>query len=165
MIGVFLSHARELSRAQRVLATIAAVAVLVLPASAQADPIRGAGSTFAAPIINQWSRDYETVRGGGTYAPSLESCDLCRELAARDESGARTSLDWRVDYEPTGSLAGIMRLAQPEVDFAATDAPLSAKEVERRGLAQFPIVMGGIAVVANLEEVGEIRVGSRTGVS
>jgi phosphate transport system substrate-binding protein len=100
---------------------------------ALAEPIRGAGSTFAAPIINQWSRDYEAVRtDGGDY----------------------TSPDWRVDYEPVGSLAGVMSLDRPEMDFAATDAPLPPEELAKRGWTQFPIVMGGIAVVANLDEVG-----------
>lgn len=108
-------------------------AALLFGSPAGAEPIRGAGSTFAAPIINQWSRDYEAMRtDGGDY----------------------TSPDWRVDYEPVGSLAGIMRLSQPEIDFAATDAPLPADELERRGFTQFPIVMGGIAVVANLDEIG-----------
>ncbi|PWR24052.1 phosphate ABC transporter substrate-binding protein PstS [Zavarzinia compransoris] len=102
-------------------------------AAAEAEPIRGAGSTFAAPIINQWSRDYE---------------------ARRTDGGDFTSPDWRVDYEPVGSLAGLMRLAQPETDFAATDAPLTPEELAKRGLVQFPIVMGGIVVVANLDNVG-----------
>ncbi|WP_144860987.1 phosphate ABC transporter substrate-binding protein PstS, partial [Mesorhizobium sp. J18] len=57
------------------------------------------------------------------------------------------------------SLAGIMRLAQPNVDFAATDAPLSPEEVTQRGWTQFPIVMGGIVIVANIDGVaaGELR--------
>lgn len=115
------------------LAGLVGFAVLILGSPAGAEPIRGAGSTFAAPVINQWSRDYEAMRtDGGDY----------------------TSPDWRVDYEPVGSLAGIMRLNQPEVDFAATDAPLPPEDLAERGWAQFPIVMGGIVVVANLGEVG-----------
>lgn len=133
MIGVFLSQARGLSGARGALVAVAALAGLALAAPVQADPIQGAGSTFAAPIINQWSRDYEAIRiDGGDY----------------------TSPDWRVDYEPVGSLAGIMRLAQPETDFAATDAPLPPEDLAKRNLAQFPIVMGGIVVVANIDGVG-----------
>ncbi|MFC7395648.1 phosphate ABC transporter substrate-binding protein PstS [Chelatococcus sp. GCM10030263] len=109
------------------------LAALIFGTVAQADPIQGAGSTFAAPIINQWSRDYEAMRtDGGDY----------------------TSPDWRVDYEPVGSLAGIMRLAQPEMDFAATDAPLPPHELTKRRWTQFPIVMGGIVVVANINGIG-----------
>ncbi|MCQ4628425.1 phosphate ABC transporter substrate-binding protein PstS [Shinella sp. CPCC 100929] len=108
-------------------------AFTLFSANAQAEPIRGAGSTFAAPIIHLWSRDYEALRTDG---------------------GEFTSPDWRVDYEPVGSLAGVMRLDQPETDFAATDAPLTTEELAKRGLAQFPVVMGGIVVVANLDNVG-----------
>ncbi|WP_117190031.1 phosphate ABC transporter substrate-binding protein PstS [Rhizobium terrae] len=115
------------------LAGVMALVSLTSASVVQAEPIRGAGSTFAAPIINQWSRDYEAVRTDG---------------------GDFTSPDWRVDYEPVGSLAGIMRLDQPEMDFAATDAPLPPEDLGKRRLAQFPIVMGGIVVVANLGNVG-----------
>lgn len=103
-----------------------------------AAPIQGAGSTFAAPAILQWSRDYTALRADG---------------------GDYVSPDWRVDYEPIGSLSGVMRLAQPEVDFAATDAPFSAEDLDARGWMQFPIVMGGVAVIANLEGLapGELK--------
>jgi len=116
-------------------ATLAGVAGLLLTIvqTAHAEPIRGAGSTFAAPIINQWSRDYEAVRTDG---------------------GDFTSPDWQVDYELVGSLAGVMRLDQPEMDFAATDAPLPQEDLVKRRLAQFPVVMGGIVVVTNLANVG-----------
>ncbi|GLR52315.1 phosphate ABC transporter substrate-binding protein PstS [Shinella yambaruensis] len=107
--------------------------ILLSVHAAHAEPIRGAGSTFAAPIIHLWSRDYEAMRTDG---------------------GDFTSPDWRVDYEPVGSLAGIMRLDQLETDFAATDAPLPSDELKKRGYTQFPIVMGGIVVVANLDGVG-----------
>ena len=58
-----------------------------------------------------------------------------------------------VDYEPIGSLGGIMRLAQPDVDFAASDAPLPPDELAKRDLAQFPVVIGGLAAVVNLDGV------------
>jgi phosphate transport system substrate-binding protein len=114
------------------------LAALAFSSIAQAEPIRGAGSTFAAPIINKWSRDYEAVRTDG---------------------GEFTSPDWRVDYELVGSLAGVMRLVQPDIDFAATDAPLPHADLAKRGWSQFPVIMGGIVVVANIDGVapGELR--------
>ncbi len=99
---------------------------------AQAEPIRGAGSTFAAPIIQKWSQNYRTLRTDG---------------------GDFVSSDWRVDYELLGSVAGVMRLAQPEMDFAASDQPLSPADLAKRGYVQFPVVIGGVAVVANLEGI------------
>lgn len=116
----------------------AALALAIIGAmigsAARAEPIRGAGSTLAAPIIGKWATTYK---------------------AARADGGDFFTLDWTVDYEPVGSLAGLMRLAQPELDFAATDVPVQADDLARNGQQQFPIVMGGIAVVANLDGLPE----------
>lgn len=106
------------------------VAVLsVFATASQAEPIRGAGSTFAAPVIAKWSKSYQDARSDG---------------------GDFISPDWRVDYEPVGSLAGVMRLHQPDLDFAATDAPLPAAEVAKSGYLQFPVVIGGVAIATNI---------------
>ncbi len=102
----------------------------VLPAAAQR--VQGSGSTFAFPIISAWSKSFLEFRAGGN------------DFVA-DELG--------VDYEPIGSLGGIMRLAQSDVDFAASDAPLPPEELAKRDLAQFPIVIGGLAAVVNLDGV------------
>ena len=115
-------------------AAVAAIAsITLLPfifgTAAQAEPIRGAGSTFAAPIIAKWARTTRMRADGGDFI----------------------SPDWTVDYEPVGSLAGVMRLDQPELDFAATDVPVNPAELEKHGREQFPIVFGGIAMVANID--------------
>ncbi|WP_105383082.1 phosphate ABC transporter substrate-binding protein PstS [Neorhizobium alkalisoli] len=109
------------------------LASLLLSASAtMADPIRGAGSTFAAPIIAKWAENYEQ---------------------ARMDDGDFSSPDWTVDYEPVGSLAGLMRLDQPELDFAASDVPVSHEELAKRGRQQFPIVLGSVAIAVNLDGI------------
>ncbi len=108
-------------------------ALLALAAvRAEAQPINGAGSTFAFPVIASWSEGFEIARADGT--------DF-------------VSQDGGVSYEPIGSVGGIVRLNQPDVDFAATDAPLPPADLEARGLIQFPIVVGGLAVVVNLPGV------------
>ncbi len=111
--------------------------------SAQAEPIQGAGSTFAAPIITQWGRNYRAMRADG---------------------GDFISPDWTVDYEPIGSLAGVLRLSQPDVDFAATDAPMPPDYLAKHGLKQFPVVIGGVAVAATLDGVpaGRLRLSGPT---
>ncbi|RWO43893.1 MAG: phosphate ABC transporter substrate-binding protein PstS [Mesorhizobium sp.] len=135
-----LSAGLALSRGARptVSGAAAALALAIIGAmigsAARAEPIRGAGSTLAAPIIGKWATTYK---------------------AARADGGDFFTLDWTVDYEPVGSLAGLMRLAQPELDFAATDVPVPADDLARNGQQQFPIVMGGIAVVANLDGLPE----------
>lgn len=114
------------------------VLALAVATAAGADPIAGSGSTFAHPLIAAWSDGLLEERGG--------------ELGD-------ASIDAGVDYEAIGSVAGMMRLNQPDIDFAATDAPLDAAALAERDLAQFPIVVGGLAVVANLPGVdsGELR--------
>jgi phosphate transport system substrate-binding protein len=109
---------------------LALAAIFVAPAQGFAEPIRGSGSTFAAPLIERWSGLYRAVRvDGGDFA----------------------SADWRVDYEAVGSVGGMVRVAAPEMDFAATDAPLPPAELTARGLVQFPFVIGGVAVVVNID--------------
>ncbi len=110
--------------------------VVLLSPAARAEPIRGAGSTFAAPIIAKWAENYK---------------------ASRTDGGDFTSPDWTVDYELVGSLAGVMRLSQPEMDFAATDVPLSHAELAKHGLQQFPIVLGSVAIAINLEGIDRLN--------
>ena len=118
-----------------VLGAVAVIACATLLAfdfsnAAQAEPIRGAGSTFAAPVIAEWAKAYQEARADG---------------------GDFISPDWTVDYELVGSLAGVMRLDQPELDFAATDVPVTPAELAKHGREQFPIVIGSVAIVANLD--------------
>lgn len=82
--------------------------------------IRGAGSTFVYPILRRWSRDYYQ----------------------------HTEVE--VVYDAVGSSAGLQRLDAGEVDFAATDIPLPANELERRSWVQWPIVAGAVVPVVNL---------------
>jgi phosphate transport system substrate-binding protein len=101
----------------------------------------GAGSTFAYPVISRWARGYERwVAGGGDYASGG---------AGLDDPPTKPALD----YEPVGSLAGTMRVKDRRADFGASDVPLSSEELTKLGFGQFPIVMGGVAVVVNLPGV------------
>ncbi|MBK1837186.1 phosphate ABC transporter substrate-binding protein PstS [Azospirillum sp. YIM B02556] len=98
-------------------------------ALAKAEPIMGAGSTFAFPLLSQWAEHFRTAEADGDDFPSP---------------------DGGLDYEPVGSLAGTMRVIAGAVDFAASDVPLDGGDLDRHRLMQFPVAMGGIAVVANL---------------
>jgi phosphate transport system substrate-binding protein len=96
---------------------------------ASAEGFAGAGSTFAHPLLARWGQVYTALQG---------------------EGGSAFGADGGFDYEPVGSMGGIMRVLQRAVDFGATDVPMPPEEVERHGLVQFPIATGGVAVVANL---------------
>lgn len=99
---------------------------------AQAQSFTGAGSTFFHPILAKWAKAHVEQEGDG---------------------GAVVSADDTIDYEPVGSLAGVMRILKGDVDFGVTDVPLTPEEVVKHNLAQFPIVSGGIAIAVNVKGV------------
>src|SRR6478736_7057212 len=82
--------------------------------AAQAADISGAGATFPFPIYAKWADSYKKDTGNG------------------------------LNYQSIGSGAGIKQIKARTVTFGATDAPLEPAELEKAGLAQWPMVMGGI---------------------
>jgi phosphate transport system substrate-binding protein len=70
--------------------------------------------------------------------------------AVRGDGGDSFSVGAGLDYEPIGSLGGISRAIQRAVEFGASDVPLPPADLDRFGLAQFPIAFAGIAVVVNI---------------
>jgi phosphate transport system substrate-binding protein len=90
---------------------------------ASAGDISGAGATFPFPIYAKWADAYKTATGNG------------------------------LNYQSIGSGAGIKQIKAKTVTFGATDAPLKPKELDEAGLEQFPMVMGGIVLVVNLDGI------------
>jgi len=91
--------------------------------SASAADISGAGATFPYPIYAKWADAYKKETGVG------------------------------LNYQSIGSGGGIKQIQAKTVVFGATDAPLSGEELAKSGLVQFPMVMGGIVPVINLDGV------------
>ena len=58
-----------------------------------------------------------------------------------------------VNYQSIGSGAGIKQIQAKTVTFGATDMPLKAEQLEKDGLAQWPMIMGAIVPVVNIEGV------------
>jgi phosphate transport system substrate-binding protein len=112
--------------------------------------IRGAGSTFAYPLLSKWSREYRSAGSRGNFAIAG---------GGLDDPSSSTALD----YEPIGSLAGTLRVKQRAVDFAASEVPLSSTELRKAELVQFPMVIGGVVAVVNLPGVapGELKLTGR----
>jgi phosphate transport system substrate-binding protein len=92
-------------------------------APAEAAEIAGAGATFPYPVYAKWAEAYN--KETGTV----------------------------VRYAAVGSGEGIRRIQNKEVTFGASDMPLGVGELDMSGLVQFPTVVGGIAVVVNLEGI------------
>jgi phosphate transport system substrate-binding protein len=115
------------------------IVALLLAGRGQQTQIIGAGSTLAQPLIERSAAAFRSV-----------------QAADNPSRTAQTGNDWVLDgsgiqYEPVGSLGGIMRLADPEVDFAVSDYPLSASGLAQLGAAQSPIALGAVAVVHTLD--------------
>ncbi len=69
-----------------------------------------------------------------------------------------------LNYQSIGSGGGIKQIKAKTVTFGATDAPLTADELAASGLAQWPMVIGGIVPVLNLDGVsaGELTLDGPT---
>jgi phosphate transport system substrate-binding protein len=102
---------------------IAAAAMIGAITIACAADISGAGATFPFPIYAKWADSYKKDTGNG------------------------------LNYQSIGSGAGIKQIRAKTVTFGATDAPLEAKDLDKDGLAQWPMVMGGIVMVVNIPGV------------
>ncbi|MGO1298551.1 MAG: phosphate ABC transporter substrate-binding protein PstS [Vibrio sp.] len=116
------------------LAVLAAASLSVLSASAFADTtINGAGATFPYPVYMKWAKNYKS------------------------ETGVK------LNYQAIGSGGGIKQISAKTVDFGASDAPLSEKQLKKIGLTQFPAVMGSIVPVVNIKGIapGELRISGK----
>ena len=102
--------------------------------AAHAIDISGAGATFPYPIYAKWADSYKKETGNG------------------------------LNYQSIGSGGGIKQIKAKTVTFGATDAPLPGKELDESGLAQFPMVMGAIVPVVNLDGIkpGELTLDGAT---
>ncbi|MDX1763173.1 MAG: phosphate ABC transporter substrate-binding protein PstS [bacterium] len=92
-------------------------------AGAASTMISGAGASFPYPLYAKWAYAYHR------------------------ETGVK------VNYQSIGSGGGIRQIKAKAVDFGASDAPLKAEELDEAGLIQFPMVIGGVVPVLNVEGV------------
>lgn len=104
--------------------------LMAVGSSAQAPKvISGAGATFPYPVYSKWAYEYKALTGVG------------------------------LNYQSIGSGGGIEQIKNKTVDFGASDAPRKGSELTERGQIQFPMVMGGVVPVANLQGIapGQLR--------
>jgi phosphate transport system substrate-binding protein len=64
-----------------------------------------------------------------------------------------------VSYQSVGSGIGISLIKKVAVDFGTSDMPLKPEELDKLGMVQFPLVIGGVVPVVHVEGVkpGEMR--------
>jgi phosphate transport system substrate-binding protein len=113
------------------------VAATALAAVARAEvKLQGAGATFPAPIYQRWVAEY-----------------------------TKAHPDVKIDYQAIGSGGGIKGITERTVDFGASDAPMSAKELKTAGgdVVQIPTVAGAVVMAYNLPGVsGQIKLDGPT---
>ena len=80
----------------------------------------GAGASFPAPLYAKWAADYHKATGV------------------------------KINYQSVGSGAGLRQIEAKTVDFGASDAPLKDEDLAKKGLVQFPTVIGGVVPVVNI---------------
>lgn len=105
--------------------TAAAVAaVLHVAAPAKAAlTVTGAGASFPFPVYSQWAHQYHELTG------------------------------MQLNYQSIGSGGGIAQIKAKTVDFGASDAPLKKQELDKTGLLQFPMIMGGVVPIIHVRGV------------
>jgi phosphate transport system substrate-binding protein len=90
---------------------------------AYAAEITGAGATFPYPAYAKWAELYK----------------------------AKTNV--ALNYQSIGSGGGIKQIEAKTVDFGASDMPLEPADLEKNGLVQWPMIMGGDVPVVNIPGV------------
>jgi phosphate transport system substrate-binding protein len=102
--------------------------------------LNGAGSTFAAPMYQQWAGLYRQHGGSGM----------------------------QINYQAIGSGGGISEFSQAVVDFGATDAPMSQTEQSAAQAGQgsvvlhIPMILGDVAVIYNEPSVSGLKLDGAT---
>jgi len=106
-----------------------AVVASVTLTALNADDLKGRGASFPGPVYKAWTSEY---------------------FAATKH---------QVNYTPTGSGDGVKSIKKRMVDFAGSDKPLKAKNLEKGKLFMFPSVVGSIVLSYNIDGVkdGELK--------
>lgn len=100
-----------------------ATAVVALPVMSMAQSVTGAGASFPAPLYSKWAAEYNKATG------------------------------IKINYQSVGSGAGLRQIEAKTVDFGASDAPLKDDDLAKKGLVQFPTVIGGVVPVVNIKGI------------
>lgn len=89
--------------------------------------LTGSGSTFVKPIMDKWTSEFGKVNSGV-----------------------------KIDYQGTGSGAGIKAIQNQTSDFGASDAAMSDDELKAATageIVHIPVVLGAVVLTYNLKEV------------
>ena len=109
--------------------SLAAALISASVASAQTR-LTGAGATFPEPLYKRWVAEYQ-----------------------------KTQPQITIDYQGIGSGGGIKGIIDRTIDFAASDAPMTAAQIQLIGgeqnLLEIPTCSGAIVPACNLPMAGD----------
>jgi phosphate transport system substrate-binding protein len=107
--------------------------------SSSSGTLNGAGSTFAAPMYQEWAGQYHASHSGT-----------------------------QINYQAIGSGGGISEFTQGIVDFGATDAPMTSTEQAAAQAGQgsvvlhIPMIIGSVAICYNEPGIKNLRLDGPT---
>ncbi len=104
-------------------AGLVATVGLTVSAVAQQATITGAGASFPNPLYQKWGE------------------------------AARQPTNIQLNYQSVGSGAGQAQIRNRTVDFGASDAPMTAQQLQESNLLQFPATMGSVVAIVNIPGV------------
>jgi phosphate transport system substrate-binding protein len=102
---------------------VTGVAMMSFATLSAAQDVTGAGASFPAPLYSKWASDYNKAT------------------------------NVKINYQSVGSGAGMRQIEAKTVDFGASDMPLKDDELSKKGLVQFPTVIGGVVPVVNIKGI------------
>ena len=104
---------------------LAAIMPTIMPLKAYAQgqiTINGAGATFPFPLIDTWRVDYKNIKPNAN-----------------------------INYQSIGSGGGVKQFTEKTVDFGASDAPLTASEIQSApGAVHIPETIGSVVAAYNI---------------
>lgn len=106
------------------LKALAFMFAILMPCTADARQITGAGATFPAPLYLKWAE------------------------------AAEPAIGVQLDYQAIGSGGGQNQILNRSVDFGASDAPMDPATLDAGDLLQVPTVVGAVLVIVNIPGLG-----------
>ena len=140
------------TRRTATIATLFSLAGLALGCGKKEAPAAADSSGVAAPSAAPAAAGPVTLQGSGASFPAPLYSRWFREFGDKNK-------DIRVNYQSTGSGAGIKAFIAGQVDFGASDAAMTDDEISQAkgNVILLPMTAGNIVLAYNLEGVTDLK--------
>jgi phosphate transport system substrate-binding protein len=124
-----------MTKLAKVCRALLTASLLAWPAWSIAETIvTGAGASFPAPVYSMWLKAYQKIRPGAQF-----------------------------DYQAVGSGSGIRNIMEGKIDYGASDAPMTDKQMQDfkdkhgYGILHFPTVIGAAVPAYNVAGASDLN--------